>query len=31
MAVITPFKGIRYNTGKIADLSTVIAPPYDII
>lgn len=31
MAVITPFKGIRYNTGKIDDLSAVIAPPYDII
>ena len=31
MATIEPFKGIRYNMEKITDLSTVIAPPYDII
>jgi len=31
MAIITPFRGIRYNPKKIADLSAVIAPPYDVI
>ena len=31
MAQIEPFKGIRYNRKKIADLSKVIAPPYDVI
>lgn len=31
MAVIKPFKGIRYNQEKIADLSKVITPPYDVI
>ena len=29
MAVIVPFKGVRYNPEKIADLSTVISQPYD--
>lgn len=28
---ISPFKAVRYNTKKIKDLSSVIAPPYDII
>ncbi len=31
MATIAPFRGIRYNTDKIDDLSSVIAPPYDIV
>lgn len=31
MATILPFKGIRYNTEKIKDISSVITPPYDII
>jgi uncharacterized protein (DUF1015 family) len=31
MADIHPFRGIRYNPAKIADFSTVVAPPYDII
>jgi uncharacterized protein (DUF1015 family) len=29
MATIRPFKGVRYNSEKIADLSTVISQPYD--
>ncbi len=29
MATIRPFKGVRYNPKKIADLSTVISQPYD--
>jgi uncharacterized protein (DUF1015 family) len=31
MAVIRPFKGIRYNQQKINNLADVICPPYDII
>jgi uncharacterized protein (DUF1015 family) len=31
MAEIRPFKGVRYNTRKIADLAKVLCPPYDII
>ena len=31
MAVITSFKGWRYNEGKIKDLAAVMAPPYDVI
>jgi uncharacterized protein (DUF1015 family) len=31
MAEIIPFAGIRYNAAKIGDLSTVMAPPYDVI
>ncbi|MGE5472999.1 MAG: DUF1015 domain-containing protein [Ignavibacteriales bacterium] len=31
MAVISPFKGIRYNSKKIENLSLVTTPPYDII
>ena len=31
MAEIKPFKGILYNTTKIEDYSTVVAPPYDVI
>ena len=31
MANILPFKGIRFNSEKINDISKVITPPYDII
>ena len=31
MAVISPFKGLRYNIEKTNDLSLVTTPPYDII
>lgn len=31
MAKIKPFKGYRYNSQKIDDLSTVIAPPFEFI
>ncbi len=31
MAVIRPFRGIRYNLSRIGDLSTVITQPYDRI
>lgn len=31
MAQISAFRGIRYNKEKIADLSRVITPPYDVI
>ncbi|MGE5327910.1 MAG: DUF1015 domain-containing protein [Deltaproteobacteria bacterium] len=31
MAVVIPFKGIRYNTDKVGNLSSVTTPPYDII
>ena len=31
MANIEPFRGIRYNTARIEELSTLISPPYDII
>ena len=26
-----PFKGIRYDTGKVGDIAAVVAPPYDVI
>lgn len=31
MAVIVPFRGVRYDPGRIADLGQVVAPPYDVI
>ncbi len=31
MAIIKPFKGLRYNNKKIKDLSQVVTPPYDVI
>ena len=31
MAVIQPFKGLRYNNKKITDQGKVITPPYDVI
>src|SRR5574337_858253 len=31
MAVIAPFRGLRYNPERVGDLSLVMAPPYDVI
>ncbi|MHA1903916.1 MAG: DUF1015 family protein, partial [Candidatus Thorarchaeota archaeon] len=31
MVRVKPFKAYRYNPAKIADISKVVAPPYDII
>src|SRR3972149_6359562 len=31
MALIAPFKGLRYNPERVKDLSRVVAPPYDVI
>lgn len=31
MPEIRPFKGVRYNSEKIGDISRVVAPPYDVI
>jgi uncharacterized protein (DUF1015 family) len=31
MALIAPFRGIRYNPDKVGDLNLVMAPPYDVI
>lgn len=31
MAVVKPFRGLRYNLDRISDLSAVITPPYDVI
>jgi uncharacterized protein (DUF1015 family) len=31
LAKISPFRGLRYNPQKIADLSLVATPPYDVI
>lgn len=31
MAVIKPFRGMRYDTSKAGDISTLCCPPYDII
>lgn len=31
MAVIAPFRGLRYNPELVKDLSLVMAPPYDVI
>ena len=31
MAEISPFKGVLYNSDKIKDISSVTAPPYDVI
>jgi uncharacterized protein (DUF1015 family) len=31
MATVKGFRGIRYNPGKVGDLSNVLAPPYDVI
>jgi len=31
MAVIVPFKGLRYNPEKVDNLAEVVTPPYDVI
>ena len=31
MAVIKPFRGLRYNQDIIKDISSVVTPPYDVI
>jgi len=31
MAIISPFKGVRYNQAKVGSLDAVVAPPYDVI
>ncbi len=31
MALIAPFRGLRYNSEKIANLEEVVTPPYDVI
>lgn len=31
MAIIKPFRGLRYNQDVIADVSDVVTPPYDVI
>ncbi|MCX5686715.1 MAG: DUF1015 domain-containing protein [Candidatus Omnitrophica bacterium] len=31
MPRIKPFKAVRYNTAKVKDISSVVAPPYDVI
>ncbi|MBU0477071.1 DUF1015 domain-containing protein [bacterium] len=31
MAIIKPFRGIRYNKEKIQNLENVVSPPYDVI
>lgn len=31
MAIIKPFQGFRYNQDVIADISSVVTPPYDVI
>lgn len=31
MAVIIPFRGIRYNPEKVENLADVVTPPYDVI
>ena len=31
MAVLRPFRALRYNPAVVGDLSSVIAPPYDVI
>lgn len=31
MAVVIPFRGLRYNPEKVKDLADVVTPPYDVI
>lgn len=31
MAIIKPFRGIRYNQEVVKDISSVVTPPYDVI
>ena len=31
MAIVAPFTGMTYNLKKTADMSRLVAPPYDVI
>ncbi|MFC1868798.1 DUF1015 domain-containing protein [Thermodesulfobacteriota bacterium] len=31
MAIIAPFKGLTYNFSRMGDISSLVAPPYDVI
>jgi len=31
MALIAPFRGLRFNQDKIQNLEEVVTPPYDVI
>lgn len=31
MAIVSPFRGIRYDTSRVGDLSRVVTQPYDVI
>lgn len=31
MAIVVPFRAIRYNPERVKDISSVLAPPYDVI
>ena len=31
MAIIKPFRGLRYNHDIVKDCSAVVTPPYDVI
>jgi uncharacterized protein (DUF1015 family) len=31
VAIVKPFRGLRYNLDRVSDLSAVITPPYDVI
>lgn len=31
MAIVAPFMGITYNTRKVSEIASVVAPPYDVI
>jgi uncharacterized protein (DUF1015 family) len=31
LADVKPFRGIHYDTGRVGDLTRVVAPPYDVI
>jgi|AntAceMinimDraft_9_1070365.scaffolds.fasta_scaffold00597_12 uncharacterized protein (DUF1015 family) len=31
MAIVLPFRGIRYNTDQAGDMAQLVAPPYDIV
>jgi len=31
MAIVLPFRGIRYNTDRAGDMVQLIAPPYDVV
>ena len=31
MAIVLPFRGIRYNTDRTGDMAQLVAPPYDVV